>query len=123
MFKDASKSISTYLIPVLCVLYIQFPILRNLIILHMIPISIIGVANAVIQERTPFEKIMIILGHLVFYLLLVNYKPTTSNVNLFAKLVTLLISLVLISSVPTWTYELSREQMIAMYLLIYLMLL
>ena len=70
MFKDASKSISTYLIPVLCVLYIQFPILRNLIILHMIPISIIGVANAVIQERTPFEKIMIILGHLVFYLLL-----------------------------------------------------
>ena len=53
MFKDASKSISTYLIPVLCVLYIQFPILRILIILHMIPISIIGVANAVIQERTP----------------------------------------------------------------------
>ena len=123
MFKDAFKSISTYLIPVLCVLYIHFPILRNLIIQHMIPISIIGVANAIIQERTPFEKIMIILGHLVFYLLLVNYKPTTSDVNLSTKLVTLLISLLIISSVPIWTYELSREQTIVMYLVIYLTLL
>ena len=89
----------------------------------MIPISIIGVSNAIIQERTPFEKIMIILGHLVFYLLLVNYKPTTSDVNLSTKLVTLLISLLIISSVPIWTYELSREQTIVMYLVIYLTLL
>ena len=52
-----------------------------------------------------------------------TYPIRKNNDNLSAKLVTLLISLVLISSVPTWTYELSREQMIAMYLLIYLMLL
>ena len=121
MFKDASTSISTYIIPILCVLYVQFPSMRNLIIDHMVPISIIGIVNAALQDRTVIEKAIIICGHLIFYILIKNYKPGASNVSDTIKLVTLLLSISIILSIPTWTYELSRCQMVSMYSVIYLL--
>ena len=121
MFKDASTSISTYIIPLLCVLYIQYPILRNLIIDHMVPISIIGIVNAVLQKRTWFEKAIILCGHLIFFLLLKKYKPGAQNVGQTIKLATLLFSIAIILSIPIWTYELSRCQMVTMYSVVYLL--
>ena len=115
MFRDAFKSLSTYVIPLLCGLYVQFPKLRNIVLRHMIPISVIGIVNVTIQKRTPFEKTVILLGHLAPFLLSLVYKPVPSA-DLF---LTLFIALAFISFIPVWTYELSREQMMAMYVLFF----
>jgi hypothetical protein len=71
--------------------------------------------NVAIQKRTPFEKTVIVLGHLAPFLLSLVYKPVPS-VDLF---LTLFIALAFISFLPVWTYELSREQMIAIYVLFF----
>ena len=81
----------------------------------MIPISVIGIVNVTIQKRTPFEKTVILLGHLAPFLLSLVYKPVPSA-DLF---LTLFIALAFISFIPVWTYELSREQMMAMYVLFF----
>lgn len=115
MFQDASKSLSTYMIPLLCGLYVQFPKLRNIVLRHMVPISVIGIANVAMQKRTPFEKMVILLGHLAPFMLSLVYKPVPSA-DLFS---TLFVALAFISFLPVWTYELSREQMIALYVLFF----
>ena len=115
MFRDAFKSLSTYVIPLLCALYVKFPKLRNIVLRHLVPISAIGIVNAVMQKRTSFEKTVIVLGHLVPFLLSLVYKPVPSA-DLFS---TLFVALVFISFIPVWTYELSREQMMAMYVLFF----
>ena len=103
------------MIPLLCGLYVQFPKLRNTVLRHMVSISAIGIVNAVMQKRTSFEKTVIVLGHLAPFLLSLVYKPVPSA-DLF---LTLFIALAFISFIPVWTYELSREQMMAMYVLFF----
>jgi hypothetical protein len=84
----------------------------------MVPISIIGIVNAVMQKRTSFEKTVIVLGHLVApFLLFLVYKPVPSA-DLFPTL-SLFIALAFILFIPAWTYDLSREQMVAMYVLFF----
>ena len=81
----------------------------------MVPISVIGIANVAMQKRTPFEKMVILLGHLAPFMLSLVYKPVPSA-DLFS---TLFVALAFISFLPVWTYELSREQMIALYVLFF----
>ena len=122
MFKHALKFISTYVIPALCVLYINFPNLRSLIIQHMIPISFIGITDTFFQERTIVEKLGVILGHMIFYPIMLNYKPNNVTPLLSVQLITLLAAISIIATLPTWKYKISRAQVIAMYVTIYLVL-
>lgn len=122
MFKHALKFISTYVIPALCVLYINFPNLRSLIIQHMIPISFIGITDAFFQERTVIEKLGVILGHMIFYPIMLNYKPNNVTPLLSVQLMTLLAVISIIATLPTWKYKISRAQVIVMYVTIYLVL-
>lgn len=119
MFKDATKFISTFLIPILCAVYITVPLLRTLIIYHMIPISIIGIVDAVFQARSIVEKVIVIFGHLIFFLLMIKFKAGCSILDLSIYIATLICALSIILWLPVWKYTLSKEQMIIMYVVIY----
>jgi len=119
MFKDATKFISTFLIPILSAVYITIPLLRTLIIYHMIPISIIGIVDALFQARSISEKIIVIFGHLIFFLLIIKFKAGSSSVDLSIYLATLICALSIILWLPVWKYTISKEQMIIMYVVIY----
>ena len=119
MFKDATKFISTFVIPIMCAVYITVPLLRTLIVYHMIPISIIGIVDAVFQARSIVEKVIVIFGHLIFFLLIIKFKAGSSSLDLSIYLATLIVALSIILWLPVWKYTLSKEQMIIMYVVIY----
>ena len=69
MFKNAKLHVSTYVIPLLMVLYVLYKDLRKLIICHMLPISIIGIVEVLKKKRTIIEKVLITIGHLLFFII------------------------------------------------------
>ena len=119
MFKDATKFISTFVIPILCTVYITTPLLRTLIIYHMIPISIIGIVDAAFQARSIVEKIIVVIGHLIFFLLMIKFNAGSSSLDLSIYIATLICALSIILWLPVWKYTLSKEQMMIMYVVIY----
>jgi len=120
MFKNALLYISTYVIPLLMFLYIQFNNIRNLIILHMLPISIIGIIEVLLHKRTPIEKLLIIIGHLLFFVLTIFYKPNNYKLHPIILPLTLCIPIIIIINMPIWKYELTKEHIVILYTIIYI---
>ena len=120
MFKNSFLYISTYVIPLLMLLYIQFNNIRNLIILHMLPISIIGIIEVLLQKRTPIEKILIIIGHLLFFVLVIFYKPNNYKLHPLIFPLTLCIPISIIINMSIWKYEITKEHMVILYTIIYI---
>ena len=120
MFKNAFLYISTYVIPLLMILYIQYSSIRNLIICHMLPISIIGIIEVLLQNRTPIEKLLIIIGHLLFFVLVIFYKPNNYKLHPLIFPLTLYIPISIIINMPIWKYEITKEQMVILYTIIYI---
>ena len=120
MFKNAFLYISTYVIPLLMFLYIEFTNIRKLIISHMLPISIIGIIEVLLQNRTPIEKLLIIIGHLLFFVLVIFYKPNNYKLHPLIFPLTLYIPISIIINMPIWKYEITKEQMVILYTIIYI---
>tara|TARA_Y100000996_G_C22481725_1_gene626475 strand:- start:318 stop:725 length:408 start_codon:yes stop_codon:yes gene_type:complete len=119
MFKEAKLHVSTYVIPLLMVLYIQCKDIRKLIIYHMLPISIIGIVDVLKKKRTIIEKISVIIGHLLFFIVVFFYKPTNYKLPKIIYPITLLIAISIIINMPTWKYLITKKHMIILYSVIY----
>ena len=120
MFKNAKLHISTYVIPLLMVLYVLYKDLRNLIICHMLPISIIGIVEVFKKKRTIMEKVLITIGHLLFFIIVFFYKPTKYKLPQIIYLITLLLAITIIINMPIWKYLIPKKHMIIIYSVIYI---
>ncbi len=120
MFKDSKLHVSTYIIPLLMVLYIQYDDFRKLIFSHMLPISVIGVVDALKKNRTILEKLFIIIGHLLFFIIVFFYKPNKYKLPKIIYPITLLIPITIIINMPIWKYLITKRQMIIIYSVIYI---
>lgn len=120
MFKNSFFYISTYVIPLLMLLYIEFTNIRKLIISHMLPISIIGIIEVLLHNRTPIEKLLIIIGHLLFFVLVIFYKPNNYKLHPLIFTLTLCIPISIIINMPIWKYEITKVQMVILYTIIYI---
>ena len=120
MFENSKLYISTYVIPLLMVLYIQYKHVRKLIICHMIPISIIGIVEVLKKKRTIIEKISIIIGHLLFFIIVFFFKPTKYKLPRIIYPITLLIAIAIIINMPIWEYLITKKHMIIIYSVIYI---
>ncbi len=120
MFKNAKLHVSTYVIPLLMVLYVLYKDLRKLIICHMLPISIIGIVEVLKKKRTIIEKVLITIGHLLFFIIVFFYKPTKYKLPQIIYLITLLIAVTIIINMPIWKYLITKKHMIIIYSVIYI---
>ena len=120
MFEKSKLYVSTYVIPLLIVLYIQYNHLRKLIICHMLPISIIGIIEVLKKKRTIVEKISIIIGHLLFFIIVFFFKPTKYKLPQIIYPITLLIAIAIIINMPIWEYLITKKHMIIIYSVIYI---
>ena len=101
-------------------LYIEFTNIRKLIISHMLPISIIGIIEVLLHNRTPIEKLLIIIGHLLFFILVIFYKPNNYKLHPLIFTLTLCIPISIIINMPIWKYEITKVQMVILYTIIYI---
>ena len=121
MLKEIFLYVSTYAIPLNMILYIYVANIRKLVISHMLPISIIGIIDIIIKKRfTIIQKILVIIYHLLFFILLVVYKPNQYKIPELLYLVSLFIPIIVIYQLPFWKYEFSKKEMIITYCIIYI---
>ena len=119
MFEKSHKYISTYAIPFTSILYTLIPKLRGNLIPHLIPISIIGSFEVLLQNRTRLETFLIIVGHLLIFPLIMFIKPTRYY-GTFIDVLLLVLALGLVRYIPTWEYKITRQQIMCMYSIIFL---
>ena len=121
MLKEIFLYVSTYVIPLNMILYIYVANIRKLVISHMLPISIIGIIDIIIKKRfTIIQKILVIIYHLLFFILLLVYKPNQYKIPELLYLVSLFIPIIVIYQLPFWKYEFSKKEMIITYCIIYI---
>ena len=119
--KEIFLYVSTYVIPLNMILYIYVANIRKLVISHMLPISIIGIIDIIIKKRfTIIQKILVIIYHLLFFILLLVYKPNQYKIPELLYLVSLFIPIIVIYQLPFWKYEFSKKEMIITYCIIYI---
>ncbi len=119
MFEHSHKYISTYAIPFVSVLYTLIPKLRGNLIPHLIPMSIIGSFEVLLQNRSRLETFLIIVGHLLVFPLITFIKPTR-DYGTFIDVLLLVLALGLVRYIPTWEYKITRQQIMCMYSIIFL---
>lgn len=115
MFENSIYSLSTYLVPLLSVVYIQFKESRGYLKNHMIAMAMVGIANLILQRKSFLEKLIILLGHLILLPIVFSFDATQKLV-----LQSLIVPLVLINTLPVWKYDLTRFQMSVVYIVFYL---
>lgn len=121
MLKEIFLYVSTYAIPLNMILYIYVANIRKLVISHMLPISIIGIIDIIIKKRfTIIQKILVIIYHLLFFILLLVYKPNQYKIPELLYLISLFMTIIVIFQLPFWKYEFSKKEMIITYCIIYI---
>ena len=118
MFEKSHKYISTYMIPLLGILYASLPKLRGNLVPHLISIMIIGIYERFIQTGTSLQTLLVVLGHLSVLLLITTFRPLSKSYGIPVDILLLTIGLAIIKNVPVWKYKITREQLMYMYLLI-----
>lgn len=119
--------LSYILIPVLCSLYIFFPLTRPYLLYTLIYISLIGTYNTLLLKNEIFKsKVGIyqywgsILFHLILLISLFEFNKY-GYPNLVSFII-MIIGILILTFLPYWPYYLSREYMIYSYIVIYFVL-
>lgn len=115
MFENSIYSLSTYLVPLLSIVYIQVKESRGYLKNHMIAIAMVGIANLILQKKGLWEKLLILMGHLIILPIVFSFDATQKLV-----LQSIVVPLVLINTLPVWKYDLTRFQMSLFYIVFYL---
>tara|TARA_B100000161_G_C33431777_1_gene360514 strand:- start:315 stop:731 length:417 start_codon:yes stop_codon:yes gene_type:complete len=129
LFKDTlfqlkfKYELSYLIIPLSIILYLKYPLLKPVLIYHMICIGIIGTINTlyIIGKNGIAITFLSIILHLLLLFVLYDIKKF-GKVNLFS-LVILIFANLLIYYLPYWPYYLSKNTVIIIYNICYLSLL
>ena len=114
------QRISTYAIPLLSILYLCIEKTRSFLKPHLIIIMLLGILDALHDNKTRIETILIILGHLVVIPLVLLEPPTNKIHNKLLNILSVISVFTIINITPYWHYKLTRNQMFYLYVLLYI---
>ena len=116
--------LSTYLIPILTLLYIYFPFCREILFIHMIIIFIIGNIETYYQPVTFNSKIFGWLSHTILIITILyfnNPKEINKKTINYSDIIWILAP-ILIYLLPWWKYVLTRNNFFFLYVINYIII-
>jgi len=116
--------LSTYLVPILTLLYIYFPFCRKMIFIHMILIFIIGNIETYYQPVTLISKIFGWLAHTILIITILYFKiPKEINKKIIIHSdIICILAPILIYLLPWWKYVLTRNNFFFLFVINYIII-
>ena len=116
--------LSTYLVPILTLLYIYFPFCRKILLIHMIIIFLIGNIETYFQPVSLNSKIFGWLAHTILIIVILYYnipKEINKKTIIYSDIICILAP-ILIYLLPWWKYVLSRNTFFFLFITNYTIL-
>ena len=116
--------LSTYLVPILTLLYIYFPFCRKILLIHMIIIFLIGNIETYYQPVTLISKFFGWLAHTILIIVILYFnipKEINKKTIIYSDIICILAP-ILIYLLPWWKYVLSRNTFFFLFITNYTIL-
>ena len=108
-----------FIVPIVIILYIFYSFIRPIIFTHCFVVLIIGCIGTYLKfKNNIILGILSFIGHLLLILPIIYFKKIYySNKNTY---ILLLFAILLLYFLPYWPYILTKEEMILLYLFLFL---
>ena len=107
--------ISTYLVPIIALIYYFFKSTRAYFIPQFIAIYIVGVTDSLTKYKTWTKPLSAIIGHSPLLIFPLIWKPTPVPYLLLGVGILYIIGVSVLIGIPIWHYRLTRKQFIKIY--------
>jgi len=116
LYRRAIPYVSTYLVPIVIVVYILAKASRAYLIPNFITVFIVGITDTMLRDDTPgWMKALVVVCHAPLLILPFVWRPTPVPHVLAGVTLLYLVAIATILFLPHWPYIMSRRQFVQFY--------